>query len=197
MNYEEIKLRGYIVKCIKSACKKIGLLYTPDEYKFEWIIVKDRVGIRRMIPIFICPNDYVRNKVLNRLKQNLYINFGIVYGSSEYFRCSINNNKVFEPIYTKLLIEAFGNEYFFVVEEDETECTTVDEMSSVKLEKLILTHHCITVDELRRRVLGGERLELPELTSKTWEDYKKLYYIALYEDVVDFEYTVSSGIKVK
>lgn len=194
--YNEANLRKYIEKCFKDAFKSEEREYNPAAWEFEWVMVKNNSDVYQLYDIHWCKYARVLNRVLYRLKKNLYKNFGIIYGNSDDMRCILDKDDYidfnFQQARFKYLCGTVGLRIFdsHSVNGKHGEC-----MGAYKYEKLVFTYWGIDADIYRGLAEDDERGALPAEMRHNWEKFRDLYNRTFETPLGSYDIIWSSGLQ--
>lgn len=198
--YKEEDLRKYIERCFKDAFKAENRKYSEKLYKFEWILVKNKNGIYQLYSYSWCKFQRVLNRVMYRLKNKLYENFGIIYGDTDEMSCSFLVGGYIDFNYTQAMFKTDISYLSLSIYDEKTniyenglrgEC-----MPAYTKEKLLFKYWGIDAKTYMDLPEDAPERFLPYHLHNYWEEFKSLYN-ETFETEIGSSYDIicSSGIE--
>lgn len=212
--FNEDKLRFYVNLCFQQAFDTVKKerrerMYPFDrissdneeniEWSFEFILIKSLKGIWQLQPVFKCSNNSVLRRVEYRLKNNLFKNFGIVYGSHEDMRLTLRSDTI-DPNFCKVAVrDKEGTIHYLCVIDSETNVwengRTGKYIPSLVYERLVFTYWGHDNESYESLPENSEKHYLPyDKYSYDWGAFKELWNKTFGEDVCKYEVVCSKGL---
>ena len=198
---DEKKIMSYVERCFKDAFLAEERPYDPNQWSFEYIIIKNDDDAYQLVPVNLwCKHERVRRRVAYRLENNLYKNFGIIYYDSEDFHVEFYKHpNTIDPTRCKALIKTKKGLISVVIHNKENHTLPKGEVIPNGIyEKLVLTYWNIDIDTYAALDEDDKRKHLPSyrITKNDWFAYTLLWEQAFGEPIKQYEIICSSGIKV-
>ena len=198
MKYSEEKLRKYIKKCFSDAFKSENHSYNEKMWSFEWIMIKNNKGMYQLYPIAQCKYQRVLRRVYYRLKNNLPKNFEVLYEDTDDLRCLLCVNGQIDYNFTQAMLQTqIGNISLSIFDEHTNPCETGEtDAVACTYEQLLFSYWELNKEVYNKLPEDDEKRHLPQLMSKDWNKFKKLYQKTFGEEIGSkYDIICSSGIK--
>lgn len=199
MKYSEENLRIYIEKCFKDSFKAENREYNEKLWNFEWVMIKNSVGIYQLYPIMWCKYERILRRVRYRLENNLMKNFGIQYGNTDEMRCLFYDDGQIDPNFTQAMFKTKrGNVSLSIIDEKTNpyendlsgEC-----MVAYTYENLIFKYWGLDARAYNMLSENDEKRHLPDSVKENWENFRELYNETFEAPLGSYDIIYSSGIK--
>ena len=173
--------------------------YNDKSWNFEWMMIKNSVGVYQLYPIMWCKYERVLRRVRYRLENNLMKNFGIQYGNTEEMRCLLYEDGQIDPNFTQAMFKTNRGNVSFSVFDEKTnpyennlsgEC-----MVAYTYEKLIFKYWGLDAITYNKLPENDEKRHLPDSIKEEWNNFKDLYNETFDTPIGSYDILYSSGIQ--
>lgn len=194
MKYLEKNLRNYVEKCFKDAYISEGRTYDESDWSFEWVMIKNPLGIYQLYPIAFCKYKRVLNKVLRRLKRNLKKNFSIEFKSTSALNGHLVNYQegTIDYNYTKALFKVDKKFYALNLLNDIDDYDDSKPIPANTYRKLVYKYWNLNDEKYLALPLDSEKRSLPSIS---WDMFKELYKVTFNTSLMSYDIVCSSGVE--
>lgn len=194
MQYSEENLRNYVEKCFIDAFNAEYREYNKSRWNFEWVMIKNRLGLYQLYPRLWCKYVRILRRVRYRLEHNLMKNFGIHYSDTDEMRCVFYDSGAIDPNYTQFMFKTDrGNVSLSVF--DGWSMYAGECMTAYRYEKLVFQYWGLNAASYKALPKNDERRHLPDFLRKDWDAFKDLYLKTFGETIGKYDIICSAGIQ--